>query len=82
MAIKLARGNNKKTILKAFGNSKASKKELNKAVDVIRSLGIEENVRNQALKYAGQAEKSLARYSGPAKVELISLLDFVVKRSA
>ena len=82
MAIKSARGNNKKTILKAFGNSKASKKELSKAVDVIRSLGIEENVRNQALKYAGHAEKALAKYSGPAKVELISLLDFVVKRSA
>ena len=82
MAIRLAKGSNKRIILKAFGNSKASKKDLTRAVDAIRSLGIEENVRNQALKYAGQAEKSLARYSGPAKVELISLLDFVVKRSA
>ncbi len=81
MAIKLAKGNNKKIILKAFGNSKISKKELDKAVDVIRSLGIEENVRKQALKYAERAEKSLGTYSGPAKTELISLLDFVVKRS-
>jgi len=81
MAIKSANGNDKKIILKAFGNSKVSRKDLNKAVDVIRSLGIEENVRKQALKYAEKAEKSLAKYSGSAKTELISLLDFVVKRS-
>jgi geranylgeranyl diphosphate synthase type I len=81
MAIKSAKGNDKKIILKAFGNSKIPKKDLSKAVDVIGSLGIEENVRKQALKYAEKAEKSLAQYSGPAKTELISLLDFVVKRS-
>ena len=81
MAIKLAKGNDKKIILKAFGNSKISRKDLNKSVEVIRSLGIEQNVRKQALKYAEKAEKSLAKYSGPAKTELISLLDFVVKRS-
>ena len=81
MAIKLAKGNDKKIILKAFGNSKISRKDLNKAVDAIRSLGIEENVRNQALKYAEKAEKSLGNYSGSAKTELITLLDFVVKRS-
>ena len=81
MAIKLAKGNEKKIILKAFGNSKISRNDLNKAVDIIRSLGIEENVRKQALKYAERAEKSLESYSGSAKTELISLLDFVVKRS-
>jgi geranylgeranyl diphosphate synthase, type I len=81
MAIKSAKGNEKKIILKAFGNSKISRNDLSKAVDVIRSLGIEESVRNQALKYAEKAEKSLGSYSGSAKTELISLLDFVVKRS-
>ena len=81
MAIKLAKGNDKKIILKAFGNSKVSKMDLAKAVQVIKSLGIEENVRKQALKYADKAEKSLEKYSGSAKTELISLLDFVVKRS-
>ena len=81
MAIKSAKGNDKKIILKAFGNSKVSRKDLSKAVNVIRSLGIEENVRKQALKYAEKAEKSLSKYSGSAKIELISLLDFVVKRS-
>ena len=81
MAIKLAKGKNKKIILKAFGNSKATRNDLNKAIGVIRSLGIEENVRKQALKYAEKAEKSLTKYSGSAKTELIALLDFVVKRS-
>jgi len=81
MAIKLAKGNEKKIILKAFGNSKISKKDLNKAVEVIRSLGIEEKVRNQALKYAEKSEKSLTKYKGTAKIELTALLNFVVKRS-
>ena len=81
MAIKSAKGNDKKIILKAFGNLKISGKNLDKAVEVIRSLGIEESVRKQALKYAEKAEKSLENYSGSAKTELISLLDFVVKRS-
>lgn len=81
MAIKSAKDNDKKIILKAFGNSKVSKKDLNKAVEVIRSLGIEQSVREQALKYAEMAKKSLGSYSGSAKTELISLLDFVVKRS-
>ncbi len=81
MAIKSAKGKNKKIILKAFGNQKASKDDLKKAVHVIRALGIEKNVRNQALKYAEQAEKSLSKYSGPAKRELVELLDFVVERS-
>ena len=81
MAIKTAKGRDKKIILKAFGNPKIMKKDLSNAVDVIRALKIEESMRKQALKYAQKAEKSLAKYSGPAKIELISLLDFVVKRS-
>ena len=81
MAIKLAKGKERKIILKAFGNSKISKNDLNKAVEVIRSLGIEEKVRNQALKYAEKSEKSLIKYKGTAKMELTALLDFVVKRS-
>jgi len=81
MAIKSAKGKEKKVILKAFGNPKASKNDLENAVDVIRSLGIEKEVRRQALHYAEMAEKSLSKYSGSAKTELIDLLDFVVKRS-
>lgn len=81
MAIKLSKGKDKKIILKAFGNSKISRKDLNRAVDVIRSLGIEESVRKQALKYAEKAEKALSKYSDSSKKELVTLLDFVVKRS-
>ena len=50
MAIKLAKGNEKKIILKAFGNSKISRNDLNKAVDVIRSLGIEEKCQKTGSK--------------------------------
>ena len=81
MAIKSAKGKDKKIILKAFGNPKATKSDLKRAVDTIRELGIEENVRNQALKYAELAEKSLSKYSGSAKMEMVNLLDSVVKRN-
>ncbi len=81
MAIKLSKGQDKRIILKSFGNTRATKKDLKKAVDAIRKVGIEENVRKQALKYAEKAEKALLCYSGPSKKELEALLDFVVKRS-
>lgn len=81
LAITKSKGNDKKTILKAFGNSKAAKKDIEKAVEVIRALGIEKIVRKQALEYSEKAQKSLSNYSGSAKKELLSLLDFVVKRS-
>ena len=51
------------------------------AVNIIRSLGIEEAVRKKALQYATKATKSLDSYSGTDKKEMVSLLDFVVKRS-
>jgi len=44
-------------------------------------LGIEEVVRKKALGYANKATKSLDSYSGSNAQEMISLLDFVVKRS-
>ena len=81
LEIKRAKGKNKKIILHAFGNQKAKKKEIEIAVRIIKSLGIEKSVRNQALHYAEKAQKSLNSYSGASKNELISLLDFVVKRS-
>ena len=81
LAITKSKGNDKKTILKAFGNPKATKKDIEKAVEVIRALGIEKIVRKQALQYSEKAQKSLSNYSGSAKKELLSLLDFVVKRS-
>lgn len=81
LAITKSKGNDKKTILKAFGNSKATKKDIEKAVQAIRALGIEKIVRKQALQYSEKAQKSLSNYSGSAKKELLGLLNFVVKRS-
>ncbi len=81
LAVNRAKGSNKKEILEVFGNTKASKKKIESAVNVIRDLGIEEDVRKEASRYSSRAKKSLDKYSGLAKAELISLLDFVVKRS-
>jgi len=81
IAIKKSKGKDRKLILKVFGNPKASKTDTEAAVKVIKNLGIEKTVRNQALWYAKKAKKSLSKYSGRSKEELISLLDFVVKRS-
>jgi len=81
LAITKSKGNEKKTILKSFGNPDASKKDIEKAVKVIRALGIEKIVRKQALQYSEKAKKSLDSYSGKAKNELVNLLNFVVKRS-
>lgn len=81
LAIKKAKDNDKKRILKVFGNPKATKKDVENAVAIIKEIGIEQNVRNQALKYAEKAKGTLDIYSGQDKDDLISLLDFVVKRS-
>ena len=59
---------------------KLQNNKFNLAVNVIRSLGVEDEVRSMTLKYAQQAEKSLRAYTGSAKNEIISLLDFVIKR--
>ena len=40
LAINKSKGKDRKIILKTFGNSRATKKEIEKAVNVIRSLGI------------------------------------------
>ncbi len=81
LAIRKARGSDKKKILRVFGKSNATKTQINEVVDIIRSLGIEDAVRKQALRYANRATNALSKYSGIHKSDLISLLDFVVKRS-
>lgn len=81
LAIKKAKGKNKKIIFHAFGNQNAKKEEIEGAVRIIKSLEIEKSMRSQALNYAEKAKKSLNSYSGTSKNELMSLLDFVVKRS-
>jgi len=81
-AIGRAAGSDRRAILKCFGNSKSTKRDLQKAVSAIRALGIERSVRAQASKYAKRAERSLDGYEGAAKDDLVALLDFVVRRTA
>lgn len=81
LAIQKADPKSKKIILKVFGNSRATKSEIARAIETMRSLDIEEDVRRAALDYAQRAKQALAKYSGPAKAEMIALLDFVVTRS-
>lgn len=81
MAIGKARGDSRKAILGCFGNPRASKRDLEGAVDAICALGIEESIRGQAMRYAARAERSLDGYGGAAKDDMVSLLDFVIKRS-
>ena len=82
MAIRKAKGQEKKAILNVFGNPSASKNQLEKAVGMISSLGIEEIIRKKAAYHSNIAKKSISVYKDiPAKNELLSLLDFVVERS-
>ncbi len=81
LAIKMARGKEKKTILGAFGNSSISKREMEKAVEAISDLGIEETVRKKASHHLNTARKSIARYDNSVREDMLGLLDFVVKRS-
>lgn len=81
LSIQKAHPSSKKIILNAFGNPRAAKSDISKAIEVMRDLHIEQEVRKVALDYAQKAKDSLAKYSGPAKSEMITLLDFVVTRS-
>ncbi len=82
MAIRKAKGQEKKVILNVFGNPSASKNQLEKAVEMISSLGIEKIIREKAAYHSNTAKKSISAYkNSSAKNELLSLLDFVVARS-
>lgn len=79
-AMAMVGGNEGSAVRRCFGNRKAARKELEAAAGEIRSLGIEDSVRRGARRYAAQAMSSLKPYSGPAREDLESLLDFVVRR--
>ncbi|MEX0764071.1 MAG: polyprenyl synthetase family protein [Nitrosopumilaceae archaeon] len=81
LAISMSKSQKKGEILNAFGNSNASKDEIDLAVKNITSLGIEKIVRKKAMKYSNTAKKSLSCYNGAPKKELVSLLEFVIERS-
>lgn len=81
LAIRMADKQEKKTILNAFGNPIVSKDKVEKAVETMTSLGIEKIIRQQAAYHSNTAKKSISGYDNPARKELLSLLDFVIKRS-
>ena len=81
MAIKKAGSQERKIILHAFGNSSVSKSEVERAISIISSLGIEDIIKQKAAYHSNAAKKSISIYNGPEKNELLSLLDFVVERS-
>ena len=81
LAINRAKSQNKEIILKVFGNSFATQEDIENALKIMRRLKIEKTIRRQAQSYAQMAKKSLQTYSGSAKKDLLSLLNFVVKRS-
>jgi len=81
MAIKKATGQEKKVILNAFGNSSASKNDIEKAISTISTLGIDKIIKQKATYHSNAAKKSISIYDGPSKKDLLSLLDFVVERS-
>ncbi|MDH2907531.1 MAG: polyprenyl synthetase family protein [Candidatus Nitrosotalea sp.] len=81
MAIKKANSQEKKIILNAFGNPSVSKSEVERAISTISALGIGNAIKQKATYHSNAAMKSISIYDGPAKNELLSLLDFVVERS-
>lgn len=81
MAVESAAGPDKKLIERCLGNRRASKSDLAAAVEAVRNMGIDGEVRDRAALYAGKARRSLAGRMGPAAAELSLLLDFVVERS-
>ncbi len=81
LAIKMADKQEKKVILDAFGKPSISKDKVENAVEIIASLGIEKIIRQKAAHHSNTAKKSISGYDNPAKKELLSLLDFVIKRS-
>ena len=80
MALESARPAERDTILRVFGNSSATPEQTMEAVAAIRRLGIEDTVRSRAASYADAARRSLSKYRGEHCDNLLSLLDFVVKR--
>lgn len=81
MALKKANTKEKKIILNVFGNASVSKSEVEIAIATISDLGIKETIKQKAAHHSHVAKKSISTYEGPAKKELLSLLDFVVERS-
>lgn len=80
MALESAEPRDRDTIMHAFGNRQATAEQTRNVVTIIRRLGIEDAVRSRAASYAEEARCALETYDGEHYGNLVSLLDFVVKR--
>ena len=81
MAIASVDGTSKRTIEECLGNKRASKKNLAIAVQAIRMMGIDKDVRSRAQSHVKKARRALSGYRSPASKELLALLNFVVERN-
>ncbi|MXX20233.1 MAG: polyprenyl synthetase family protein [Cenarchaeum sp. SB0661_bin_35] len=80
MALESADPRDRDAILSVFGDRQATMQQTRNVVAIIQRLGIEDAVRSRAASYAEEARLSLDTYDGEHQSNLLSLLDFVVKR--
>ena len=80
VALERSSGMQRRAISKCFGNKRCTKSDMKAAVSAMHESGAEKESRNIAKRYARSAAGSLSTYSGSSKTELISLLDFILKR--
>ncbi|MYB30877.1 MAG: polyprenyl synthetase family protein [Cenarchaeum sp. SB0663_bin_5] len=80
MALELAGSKDRDIIMRVFGNKQSTAEQTRNVVTIIQRLGIEDAVRSRAASYADAARRALKTYQGEHHNNLLSLLDFVVKR--
>lgn len=80
MALDIAGSKDRDIIMSVFGNRQSTAGQTRDVVTIIQRLGIEDAVRSRAASYADAARRALNTYQGEHHDNLLSLLDFVVKR--
>lgn len=82
LALQRASEDERQIIEAVHGNRDAGQREIERAVEIIRGLKVEEDVRREAERYAKEALEHLYRLpDGPGRPWLVRLVDFVVKRA-
>ena len=82
LALKRATPSEKEVIMRIYGRKDAPQEEVERAVSVIKGLGVGEEVRGMADRYAKEALDRLDLLpKGPGRRWLVELVDFVVKRA-
>jgi len=80
-ALERATPSDKRILLSALGNEKASGAELERAIEVLKSVGAVEYAKDKARELTGEAKSKLvALADSEAKQFLLDLADFVVER--